>query len=174
MKSFPTSIENSIVTAFWSKVIIKPIDECWIWIGATMGSGNGYGCMRIKDVLYKANRMAFFISYDVDPFPFHVLHECDNTRCVNPNHLFLGTHADNMKDMKAKGRVASGENSGRYTHPDKTPKGEKHHWAVLTEKEVIEIKSLLKHLKNAEIAQKYSVSVCTIQDIRVGRSWIHI
>jgi len=174
MKALPLTILDSDFARFWGKVKIANPDECWIWNAGKTGSGTKYGCFSFRKGVYKANRIAYYFKYRVDPFPLDVLHKCDNTLCVNPNHLFLGTQVDNMKDMKAKGRAASGLTSARYTKPERTSRGEVHHWAKLTDSQVREIKLALATTSNKVLATMFNVSPCTIQDIRVGRHWKHI
>lgn len=80
-------------------------DQCWEWRG-TIDTG-GYGALR-KPGRYSGKTRASRYSWELHngPIPdgMHVLHTCDNTKCVNPNHLWAGTHSDNMRDMTAKGR----------------------------------------------------------------------
>lgn len=78
------------------------IDGCWIWIGA-MHKG-GYGHLKFDGITRLAHRISWELFNGPIPEGFLVLHKCDNPPCVNPNHLFLGDHADNMKDMWDKGR----------------------------------------------------------------------
>lgn len=88
---------------FWEKVLITPFYECWEWLGSK--DKDGYGYFGHKD---KAHRFSWKINNGVIPHKIHVLHKCDNPSCVRPQHLFLGTHEDNMKDMAKKGRAKWG------------------------------------------------------------------
>ncbi len=86
---------------FWIKVVRSGDDECWGWSGTT---NKGYGRINVGGNMVLAHRVAWELTSGLIPPGMCVLHSCDNPPCVNPNHLFLGTHADNMRDMRAKGR----------------------------------------------------------------------
>lgn len=95
---------KSLEERFWEKVIKKDDDECWLWTG-TINSEN-YKCGRIKlnGKNELAHRISWVLHYGNIPEEMNVLHKCDNPQCVNHNHLFLGTHQDNMNDMINKDR----------------------------------------------------------------------
>ena len=80
------------VTDFWTHVKKNLVSGCWEWQGA---KGRGYGHFKG----HPAHRVSWKIHKDQDPQGFYVLHTCDNRCCVNPNHLYLGTQSDNMRDM---------------------------------------------------------------------------
>jgi hypothetical protein len=97
---------------FWEKVDRRGPDQCWLWTAAL--TGNGYGVIRLDTHLprVQAHRASWMLSNGPIPDGLWVLHRCDTPRCVNPAHLFLGTRADNVQDMIAKGR----QNNQRKTH----------------------------------------------------------
>lgn len=89
---------------FWSKVNKLGKDECWEWKGAL---NNGYGWFHIAKKARNAHRVAAFLSGMIDQIDgdLHVLHKCDNPKCCNPHHFFLGTNQDNIADRVQKGRT---------------------------------------------------------------------
>lgn len=90
---------------FWSKVVkLNPSGNCWIWTSTL--NQQGYGQFWVASVRrsYSAHRLAFVLSGGSVPAGLCVCHRCDNRLCVNPTHLFVATHGDNLRDMVAKGR----------------------------------------------------------------------
>lgn len=87
---------------FWSKVAVTANpNNCWEWTAAK--TDKGYGRITVEDRQLRAHRVSWYLTHNEWP-ELLVLHKCDNSSCVNPNHLFLGSDADNMQDMISKGR----------------------------------------------------------------------
>lgn len=85
---------------FWSRV--QKTDGCWDWTAAL--SHYGYGEFYLGETSYRAHRVSWILLCGEIPPGLCVCHHCDNRKCVRPDHLFLGTHNDNMQDMKQKDR----------------------------------------------------------------------
>lgn len=126
-----------------------------------MGAENscGYGSVRIDGKVCAAHRMAWEVEYGNISNGMQVLHKCDTPSCINPKHLFLGTHIDNMKDKSIKKRSAdkSGENNGR---------------AKLTEKQIKKIRDS-DELHKA-LAQRYGVTRSHITNLKNNRMWLKV
>lgn len=95
-------LSDSDKERFWAKVDRRGPDECWPWRAAT--DRDGYGAFNVRAAMFGAHRVSWKITTGATPTKC-VCHTCDNPRCVNPAHLWLGTHQDNMQDKIAKGRA---------------------------------------------------------------------
>jgi len=138
------SPSRPLVERFWEKVL--KTEYCWEWTG----SKSRYGAIRINGKNKKANRVAWELTYGPIPEGLHVLHKCDNPGCVNPKHLFLGDHTDNMQDMVKKGR------GGR---------------AKLTLDQVKEIRSIGRSVTSGTIGKQYGISETQVCAILRGDQW---
>ena len=159
MPSIPLTKER-----FMERVEFELNTGCWLWSGAP-GSG-GYGTAVHNGKNAKAHRVAWFLFRGWMPPPeIKACHKCDTPACVNPDHLFLGTQADNVADMIAKGRLRTARRCGT-----------KNPMASLSEKQVWEIRHLLMMGKwsQAEIARSYGVSPMTISRISNCETWQHV
>jgi hypothetical protein len=93
---------SDVLKRFWAKVLKQPGDGCWEWIGAK--HTGGYGQLRVSGVLKTTHRLSWEIHKGEVPAGLWVLHKCDNRACVRPEHLFVGTGLQNVRDTVAKGR----------------------------------------------------------------------
>lgn len=144
---------------FWAKVV-KADEGCWGWSGRV-------GRHNVPTIQWRGNRNvpAARVSWQLHngaiPDGLFVCHRCDNPPCTNPAHLFLGTHADNMRDMAQKGRGRA----GRY--------GVEHHSSKLTPDAVRAIRAayVAKMANQSELARQYGVRQGTIWRVVNGRTW---
>jgi hypothetical protein len=160
-----------IAERLWSKVDCSGgPDACWIWQGA-IGS-NGYGNIGTGRVMTEhVHRVVYRLRYGEVPPGLFVLHRCDNPRCCNPAHLFLGTHTDNMRDMWEKGR---GSRLGcPYQPPDhRRARGPANGAAKLTDEIVREIRR--SSVDAGSLARLFGVTRENIYSIRNGKTWRHV
>ena len=156
--------KNEIIEIIHSRSIKITESGCWIWMG-TMGSGinNKYGTFVLKKKRFSAHRASFYVFKGEIPIGLLVCHVCDVPACVNPNHLFLGTHKENTWDMIKKGRRVQS-----------TMQGEKHGCSKLTSKQFLEIRSLKGKYTEIEIANMFGVSKPLISLIQRRLAWKHI
>ena len=148
-------------------------ENCWLW---TASLRKGYGQFGItidgaRRMVY-AHRFAYERFIGAIPKDLCVLHHCDNPKCVNPGHLFLGTMADNDADRDSKGRQAKGERHGTRTHPEQILRGERQGMAKLTRDQVLEIKRRIRcGIPQRLIAASFKVHPSNIGQIATGRTW---
>lgn len=133
-------------------------DGCWNWTADK--SKKGYGRLRVGRKRMFAHRVSWALQNGDIPDGLCVLHRCDNPSCVRPDHLFIGTNADNVHDRENKGRGAdhSGENNGH---------------AILTREQVKEIREKRSNgARNVDLANEYGMSQGAISNIVCGRKWV--
>jgi hypothetical protein len=141
--SMAESQSTDFVHRFLNKVARNPVTGCWEW-QSNINPG-GYGTFWLNQRPFRAHRLSYQIFRDT-PGDLMVCHRCDNRRCVNPAHLFLGTAADNAADAQRKGRCASGRGAGR-------PVSKLPHYAVA---EIRRLRS--KGASIRDIAQRFGIS----------------
>jgi hypothetical protein len=150
------------ITRFLSKV--NKTETCWLWTAGKTGGTrvDPYGYFWFNGSMVRAHRFSWLIhNGDFDQNQY-VLHKCDIPACVNPEHLFLGSGSDNVKDAYDKGRMyRKGESSGR---------------AVLDDQKVMEIRAKYAEGKysKTELGKQFGVNYMTITYIVNGKSWSHL
>jgi hypothetical protein len=146
-------MDDVFAEKFWARALVMD-SGCWEWQAYVMR--NGYGQVGYnKRVLY-THRVAWELAFG-DPGEGYVLHRCDNRKCVNPEHLFLGTFQDNMDDMVSKGRHAHGKRNGHVK---------------LTEDQVKEIRS--SEETGRALAKRFGVSEATVSMAKHRKNWAHL
>lgn len=143
---------------FWSKIEIGTEQMCWLWKAAKNDDGYGsYESTTASKIMLQMYLGRLLVGDE------QALHQCDNPGCVNPRHIFLGTHQKNMEDMAKKGRrkgLTAGEKNGR---------------AVLTEETVRTIKKMVKKgLDRYWIADVCGTTRGRVDTIAAGHTWAHV
>lgn len=140
---------------FWAKVV--KTDSCWNWRGSTQ---NGYGQINIDGKPKRSSRVSYELAFGLIPNGMHVCHKCDNRLCVRPDHLFLGTHKENMYDAISKGRLKNPP----INHGEQNPT------AKLNWKYVREIRSNTTDTL-AVLSKRYGVCMATIGNVKNNKVW---
>lgn len=151
------SIRLAFISRFWSRVAVTANpDKCWEWQGFC--DNHGYGRIAWHKKPHLASRILWELTYGVSPGKLWVLHKCDNPKCVNPRHLFLGTRQDNIADMYAKGRQAKGEMVPNHK---------------LSASDVLSIRKQYSDggVKFTELAAQFNVDRRTIHKIIIRTRW---
>ena len=154
---------------FMGYVMPEPMSGCWLWTGAQ--SSSGYGHLTVEGRSVKAHRF----SYEVHNGPISdvagqdcrgacVIHSCDNPLCVNPRHLRVGSHVENMRDKADRGRVVSNPLLG-----------DKHQNSKLTSEKVRRLRTMAANgLGPVSIGRALGVSHAAISSVLTGRTWSHV
>ena len=148
------------IARFWSRVDkTDDVNSCWEWTAAKINAG--YGQVSLNGTTVLAHRFAWVLHFGDIPEGLCVLHKCDNRGCVRPDHLWLGTKADNQRDMVDKGRSArlQGEDHGR---------------SKLTEAQAILIKNTYPAASQYLLADVYGIDQSQISRIINGDNWRHL
>lgn len=161
-------INPTFVKHFWEYVTpTENPNSCWLWAGYRNRSGYGQVSAHCKHML--AHRVSWEIHHGPVPDGLFVLHHCDVPSCVNPDHLWLGTHTDNMRDMSKKQR------HGSTTHPECRLRGSDHPVSKLTNKDVRQIRALASTpITISELSRRYGVTRAVIRGIIRREGWKHV
>ena len=146
----------TIIELFYSYAI-KRTNGCWEW--RLCRDKDGYGKTQVFGKYYRAHRVSWELNYGEIPQGLFVCHRCDNPSCVNPEHLFLGTNSENIKDSFAKGRSnQQGTNNGS---------------SVLTEAQVREIRTRYENesISQRNLARQYGITQASVSSIITRHNW---
>lgn len=166
------------MSRFLTMISPEPNTGCWLWTGYV--DAPGYGQININRRAVRTHRVSYELHFGPIPNGLFVCHKCDERTCVNPAHLFLGTHRDNMRDMMNKGR-----GTARSDHPFRTgackalaiansPRGEAKARAKLTDAAVLEMRRVAHLFSERYLASMYGVSRGVVRSAVAGRTWSHV
>jgi len=146
------------ISRFQEKYVVSKQDDCWVWSGGRYETGYGMFFMRRGSrKTFSAHRVSWQMKHGKEvPAGMLICHTCDNRLCVNPDHLYAGTHRDNNRDTIKRNR-----GNRKY--------GSNCSWAKVTERDVLEIRE--SNEKQTLLAKKFGISASQICHIRKGRRW---
>ena len=152
-----------LLERFLPRIDRRDPDECWEWTSTLNATGYGVLMARIDGRMrhFSAHRSAYALEHGLIPDGIFVCHTCDNRKCCNPSHLFLGTPMDNSRDMVSKRRCQFGEG---------------HHGARLSTEKAREIRSLYQRgsrdFCHRALASRYGVSQEAVRKVIIGETWV--
>lgn len=148
------------VDRFHSHYVRSEPDKCWEWRSAR--SQNGYGRFMLSGKARIASRISYEVHCGPIPAGLCVMHICDNPACVNPHHLRLGTHSDNMLDRNVKGRARGG-----------SLRGERHWNSKISQEQADKIRILARQgrVPQRSIASMFGISQSQVSEIKNENTW---
>ncbi len=149
-------------------IVVEALGPCWEWTGSTFRTG--YGCVNLGGKIITAHLASWLVAGNQRPERgFELCHRCDNRKCVNPSHLFIGTRSDNMRDAVRKGRTV------QQAHPERMRRGSRHHNSKLTESQVESIRAKFALGASAQaLSAEFGVTDTTISYIVKRKFWRHV
>lgn len=150
---FNPTLDKIAKERFWTKV--NKTENCWFFLSSI--DRNGYGLFWLDGKARLAHKVSYFFEFGAYSSSWHVLHNCDTRNCVNPKHLRLGTHKENMQDKKIRGRAPKGANTTNSKY---------------TETQIIEVYSLrAQKLTLREISERTKIPIGFIGNLLTGKPW---
>lgn len=153
-----------VMDRFMERIDNHEPDRCWNWTGHKAGGALKYGRFFYDGRLQQANRVSYMIHIGPIPDGMEVCHNCDNSLCVNPHHLWVGTHQQNLQDCSRKGRIVTSlPSSGKYNRQK------------LDADQVLEVVDLLKQgWTHGALGERFGVSQTAITHINLGITFAYI
>ncbi len=167
------TLTESDIARFHAKISPQK-DGCHLWTSTTLA--NGYGVFGVNYKNYKAHRIAFVIAGGEIPDGMIVRHTCDVKKCVNPAHLLIGTHQDNIRDRDTRGRTSKGELHPYVRNPELHARGMKVGGSVLTDDNVREMRRIRSFTGDSyeKIGKRFGVVKATAMRAIKGKGWRHV
>lgn len=154
---------STTIERFWQRVSISDSSSCWLWTKANGEVETGKGVFYFQSTWKRPSQVAYILAHGPIPEGKYVCHSCDNPPCCNPDHLWAGTHQENMDDMTRKGR-------------DRHNCGEDLSHSKLCEQDVLKIRQLYAtgRYSHLSLSQIFQVCEASIRNVIILKTWKHI